>query len=55
MVVKSWASRAKNVGWRIDYQACSPDWKARTANAWVYKEQWFSDHAPVIIDYKIHE
>jgi molecular chaperone GrpE len=29
--------------------------KARTANAWVYKEQWFSDHAPVIIDYKIHE
>ncbi|MCM1959727.1 exodeoxyribonuclease III [Acinetobacter modestus] len=48
-------ARAKNVGWRIDYQACSPDWKARTANAWVYKEQWFSDHAPVIIDYKIHE
>ncbi|MFX3620403.1 MAG: hypothetical protein ACE3JT_04065, partial [Acinetobacter radioresistens] len=23
-------------------------------NAWVYKEQWFSDHAPVIIDYKIN-
>ena len=46
-------ARAKNVGWRIDYQACSPDWKARTANAWVYKEQWFSDHAPVIIDYQI--
>ena len=48
-------ARTKNVGWRIDYQACSPDWKMRTANAWVYKEQWFSDHAPVIIDYKIHE
>ncbi|WP_335998327.1 exodeoxyribonuclease III [Acinetobacter johnsonii] len=46
-------ARAKNVGWRIDYQACSPDWKARTVNAWVYKETWFSDHAPVIIDYKI--
>ena len=45
MVVKSWASPCENVGWRIDYQACSPDWKARTANAWVYKEQWFSDHA----------
>jgi exodeoxyribonuclease-3 len=47
-------ARAKNVGWRIDYQACSPDWAARTVNAWVYKEQWFSDHAPVIIDYQIH-
>lgn len=46
-------ARAKNVGWRIDYHACSPDWKDRTVNAWVYKEQWFSDHAPVIIDYKI--
>ncbi|MBF7681829.1 exodeoxyribonuclease III [Acinetobacter sp. B5B] len=44
-------ARAKNVGWRIDYQACSPDWKARTINAWVYREQWYSDHAPVIIDY----
>ncbi|OCZ72300.1 exodeoxyribonuclease III [Acinetobacter pittii] len=48
-------ARAKNVGWRIDYHACSPDWKARTINAWVYKDQWFSDHAPVIIDYKIQE
>ena len=46
-------ARAKNVGWRIDYQACSPDLKARTVIAWVYKETWFSDHAPVIIDYKI--
>ncbi|MFC3902138.1 exodeoxyribonuclease-3 [Acinetobacter marinus] len=46
-------ARANNVGWRIDYHACSPDWKDRTVNAWVYKEQWFSDHAPVIIDYKI--
>lgn len=46
-------ARAKNVGWRIDYHACSPDWKARTMNAWVYKEEWFSDHAPVIIDYNI--
>jgi orotate phosphoribosyltransferase len=58
--VYSWWSnrgqaRAKNVGWRIDYQACSPDWKSRTVNAWVFKDQWFSDHAPVIIDYKIQE
>ena len=46
-------ARAKNVGWRIDYQACSPDWRERTVGAWVYKDQWFSDHAPVIIDYQL--
>lgn len=46
-------ARAKNVGWRIDYHACSPDWKKRTLNAWVYKDSWFSDHAPVIIDYQL--
>jgi len=52
-----WSNRGRayenNVGWRIDYQACSPDWKTRTVNAWVYKDQWFSDHAPVIIDYQL--
>lgn len=47
-------ARTKNVGWRIDYQACSPDWKTRTVNAWIYKDQWFSDHAPVIIDYQLN-
>ncbi|MDO4699490.1 MAG: exodeoxyribonuclease III [Moraxella sp.] len=46
-------ARAKNVGWRIDYQACSPDWRERTVGAWVYKDEWFSDHAPVVIDYLI--
>lgn len=46
-------ARAKNVGWRIDYHACSPDWKDRTVNAWVYRDEWYSDHAPVIIDYRI--
>src|SRR5690606_29232947 len=46
-------ARARNVAWLIDYRACSPEWKERTVNAWDYKEQWFSDHAPVIIDYKL--
>lgn len=46
-------ARAKNVGWRIDYQVCSPDWHKRTVGAWVYKDSWFSDHAPVIIDYRL--
>ena len=27
--------------------------KKRTLNAWVYKDSWFSDHAPVIIDYQL--
>lgn len=56
--VYSWWSnrgqaRAKNVGWRIDYQVCSPDWGSRAIAAWVYKDTWFSDHAPVIIDYQL--
>jgi len=44
-------ARAKNVGWRIDYQIATPELAqtARTAN--VYKAQWFSDHAPLMIDY----
>ncbi|MDO4251503.1 MAG: exodeoxyribonuclease III, partial [Moraxella sp.] len=29
-------ARANNVGWRIDYQVCSSDWKTRTLGAWVY-------------------
>lgn len=46
-------ARANNVGWRIDYQVCSPDWRGRTVGAWVYKDLWYSDHAPVVVDYAI--
>jgi len=46
-------ARAKNVGWRIDYHVCSPDWMARTLGAWVYRDAWYSDHAPVVVDYVI--
>jgi exodeoxyribonuclease-3 len=50
-----WSNRgqawAKNVGWRIDYQIATPG-IAKTAKAVsVYKENRFSDHAPLIIDY----
>lgn len=56
--VYSWWSnrgqaRANNVGWRIDYQVVSPDWGERVLGAWVYREQFFSDHAPVVIDYAL--
>lgn len=44
-------ARAKNVGWRIDYHACSPDLGQKAVGAWVYRDHWFSDHAPVVVDY----
>lgn len=44
-------ARAKNVGWRIDYQIATPGIAARARTAEVYKAQWFSDHAPLIVEY----
>ncbi len=44
-------ARQKNVGWRIDYQLATPDMAARARSATVYKAQWFSDHAPLTVDY----
>jgi len=46
-------ARAKNVGWRIDYQIVTPGLKDRIRQAWIYREQRFSDHAPVIIEYDL--
>jgi exodeoxyribonuclease III len=51
-----WSNRgqawANNVGWRIDYQIATPGIAAGAHNARVYKEQRFSDHAPLMIDYR---
>ncbi|WP_197706938.1 exodeoxyribonuclease III [Sterolibacterium denitrificans] len=50
-----WSNRgqawANNVGWRIDYQIATPGFAASVRQASVYKEQRFSDHAPLVIDY----
>ncbi|SMF94147.1 exodeoxyribonuclease-3 [Methylomagnum ishizawai] len=50
-----WSNRgqawAKNVGWRIDYQVVSPGLRAAIRAVAIYKDQRFSDHAPLIIDY----
>ena len=50
-----WSNRgqawAKNVGWRIDYQIATPGLAAAAARCAIYKEQRFSDHAPLTIDY----
>ncbi|OGT67383.1 MAG: exodeoxyribonuclease III [Gammaproteobacteria bacterium RIFCSPHIGHO2_12_FULL_45_9] len=44
---------AKNVGWRIDYQVMTPDLASHVKSALIYKEQKFSDHAPLILDYDV--
>jgi len=50
-----WSNRgqawAKNVGWRIDYQLALPGIAAKAMRAGVFREQRFSDHAPLTIDY----
>ena len=50
-----WSNRgqayAKNVGWRIDYQMATPAIAAKATTCSIYKEQRFSDHAPLTVDY----
>lgn len=46
-------ARANNVGWRIDYQIVTPGLKDKIKKAAIYKEKWFSDHAPLTIDYEL--
>lgn len=43
----------RNLGWRIDYQLITPDLAPRVLTASIYREERFSDHAPVIIDYDL--
>jgi exodeoxyribonuclease-3 len=51
-----WSNRgqawAKNVGWRIDYQIATPDMAQQALSAGIYLEQRFSDHAPLMMDYR---
>jgi len=51
-----WSNRgqawAHDVGWRIDYQIATPGIAARAHAASIYKEQRFSDHAPLTVDYR---
>ncbi len=44
---------SKNVGWRIDYQIVTPDLRDAIRDAWVYTEERFSDHAPLLMDYDL--
>lgn len=54
-----WSNRgqawAKDVGWRIDYQVATPGIAQKALSTGIYKEQRFSDHAPLmaIYDYSL--
>lgn len=52
-----WSNRgqayAKNVGWRIDYQVITPALKDKVHSASIYKDERFSDHAPLVMKYRI--
>ncbi len=50
-----WSNRgqawANNVGWRIDYHVVTPGLKGKIKAAEIYKNERFSDHAPLTIEY----
>ena len=50
-----WSNRgqawAKNVGWRLDYQVVTSGLRDRVLSTDIYKDERFSDHAPLTIDY----
>jgi exodeoxyribonuclease-3 len=50
-----WSNRGRawdnNVGWRIDYQVVTPGLKDKVLRTDIYREQRFSDHAPLTMDY----
>ena len=50
-----WSNRGrawdKNVGWRLDYQVITPGLKDKVRCTAIYRDQRFSDHAPLTIDY----
>lgn len=50
-----WSNRgqayANNVGWRLDYPLITPKLTESIQDCWVYRDERFSDHAPVITDF----
>ncbi len=52
-----WSNRANawanNVGWRIDYQIITPGLAGKIEHTSIYRQQKFSDHAPLTIDYAL--
>jgi len=50
-----WSNRgqayANNVGWRLDYHLATPALAAHAQRETIYKDQKFSDHAPLTVEY----
>jgi len=50
-----WSNRgnawANNTGWRIDYQITTPGLRGKVLDTAIYRDERFSDHAPLTIDY----
>ncbi|MDD3784448.1 MAG: exodeoxyribonuclease III [Hydrogenophaga sp.] len=50
-----WSNRgqayAKNVGWRLDYHLATPAIAEHARSVSIYKEEKFSDHAPLTVEY----
>ncbi len=53
-----WSNRgqawANNTGWRIDYHVATPKVAAMAKSASIYKDERFSDHAPLTINYDLN-
>lgn len=51
-----WSNRGRawenNVGWRLDYQLITPSLVDRISSVDIYRDERFSDHAPLIISYE---
>ncbi|MDE2605214.1 MAG: exodeoxyribonuclease III [Burkholderiales bacterium] len=52
-----WSNRGqawvKNVGWRLDYHLATPATARLARREHIYREQRFSDHAPITVDYEL--
>ncbi|HMN21014.1 MAG TPA: exodeoxyribonuclease III [Ottowia sp.] len=50
-----WSNRgqayANNVGWRLDYHLATPATARLARQTAIYKDEKFSDHAPITVDY----
>jgi len=53
-----WSNRgqayAKNVGWRLDYHLATPAIAQLARRESIYKQEKFSDHAPITVEYEMN-